>query len=45
MVHKSVSDCSWMDIISGGRTVISSLKDDMPIALDAMMVNDLGGDS
>ncbi len=45
MVQKSVSDCSWMDIISGGRTVISSLKDDMPIALDAMIVNDLGGDS
>ena len=34
-----------MEIISGGMTMICSLKDETPIALDAMMVYDFEDDS
>ena len=34
-----------MEIISGGMTVICSLNDETPIALDAIIVYDLGDDS
>lgn len=44
-VQYRVLDCSSMERTGGGRTVISILDDEIPIALDAMMVYDLGGDS
>ena len=40
-----VFDCISMERTGGGRTVISILNDEIPTALDAMMVYDLVGAS